>query len=116
MTPSQRSPNHAEFVSLKEYLESRIHAVEKGIDVANHSMQKRLDGMNEFREALKDQSARHITRDEVNIKFAAVEAQLKSLQYFKAALEGKASQAQANIVLGISILGLVVAVISLVTR
>jgi hypothetical protein len=114
--PSQRSPNHAEFVSLKEYLESRISAVEKSIEVANCAMQKRLEGMNEFRDTLKDQAARFVTRDEMDIKLSSLNEQLKSLNYFKASLEGKASQTQANIILLISIVGLALSVANLLSK
>jgi hypothetical protein len=114
-TPSQRSPNHAEFVSLREYLESRIAAVEKSIEVANSVMQARLATMNEFRDTLKDQAGRFVTRDEMDIKLNNLNEQLKTLQYFKASLEGKASQTQANIILFISILGLALSVASLLS-
>lgn len=114
--PSQRSPNHAEFVSLREYLESRIAAVEKAIEVANQAMQKRLEGMNEFRDTLRDQAGRFVTRDEMYIKLDVINEQLKILQYFKASLEGKASQTQANIILFISILGLALSVASLLSK
>ena len=107
------SPSRGEFVTLREYLESRIQAVEKGIEVANRSMQERLSGMNEFRETLKDQASRFVTRNELDTKLDDVNKQLKDLQLSKAELSGKASQTQANIILVLSILGLVMSAISL---
>ena len=79
-------------------------------------MQKRLDGMNEFRDTLKDQASRFVTRDEMAIKLDLINEQLKVLQYYKAQLEGKASQTQANIILLISILGLALSVASLLSK
>jgi len=112
----QPPPTHGEFVSLREYLESRIAAVEKAIEVANQAMQARLAAMNEFRDTLKDQAGRFVTRDELDSKVYNLNEQLKSLQYFKAQLEGKASQTQANIILLISVVSLAVSVIGLLTR
>ena len=43
-----------EYDRLKELLESRIAALEKSITVAYAAMERRLEGMNEFRESLKD--------------------------------------------------------------
>jgi predicted nuclease with TOPRIM domain len=113
MTEISNPPNRGDFVSLREYLESRIAAVEKGIEVANRSMQERLQGMNEFRDTLKDQAGRFVTRDELDSKMNNVNEQLKGLQYFKAQLEGKASQTQANIILLISIVSLAVSIVGL---
>ena len=107
-------PSHGDFVSLREFLECRIIAIEKGIEVANNSMQARLSGMNEFREALRDQAARHVTRDELDIKLENLAEQLRALQVFRAVLEGKASQTQANIILVIAIIGLIISIVSLV--
>src|SRR3989304_5414015 len=99
------SPSRGEFVTLREYLESRIQAVERGIEVANRSMQERLSGMNEFRDTLKDQAARFVTRDELETKLSTIDRQLKELQLDKAKLDGKASQSQAMITLIFAIIG-----------
>jgi hypothetical protein len=110
---SPRPPSHGEFVTLKEYVESRIEAVEKGIEVANAVMQDRLAGMNEFRDTLKDQASRFITREEVDIKLKSIEDRVQELQLSKAAMDGKASQTHANIIMVIAIIGLVISFISL---
>ena len=106
-------PNRGDFVSLREYLESRIFAVEKAIEVANVAMKERLFGMNEFRDTLKDQASRFVTRDEVDVKLETIHRQLKELQLAKAELEGKASQSQANIIFVIAVIGLVLSGIGL---
>lgn len=114
--PTPPRPTRGEIVTLREYLESRISAVEKSIDVANQAMQKRLEGMNEFRDTLKDQASRFVTRDELDTKMNGLNAKLEDLKYFKASLEGKASQMQANIILLISIIGLAVSIVSLLIK
>jgi hypothetical protein len=51
-------------VSLKEYVESRLIDLEKSIKLANTELNRRLEGMNEFRSQLKDQASSFITRPE----------------------------------------------------
>lgn len=65
--------SEGETVSLKEHFESRIQAVEKATDLARDNMEKRLAGMNEFRETLRDSAATFATRKEVEAKFDTIE-------------------------------------------
>jgi hypothetical protein len=57
----------SEPISLREYVDAQIHSLERiaemsrinqqtAIDKAERNMEKRLDGMNEFRNSLSDQS------------------------------------------------------------
>lgn len=55
-------------VSLKEYFESQINSIKEATTLARESMEKRLDGMNEFRDALKDQTSLFINRKEYEDK------------------------------------------------
>lgn len=63
-------------VTMKEYVDMRIEMLEKinqirdenikdNVNKANATMDRRLDGMNEFRDALKDSNATYITRSEL---------------------------------------------------
>ena len=74
---------HKDAVSLKDYfddkflasdkalilafesLKIRLESIDKATEVARVSMEKRLDGMNEFRDALKDQAGKFVTRAEL---------------------------------------------------
>lgn len=80
-------------------LDERIKSLEKATVVAKEQMDKRLDGMNEFRDTLKDQAGRFITRDEMNIKMDALEKTRKD-----------------NTSLLISLAGLTIAIISLLIK
>jgi len=64
--------------SLKEYFEmqfnlfenninNRFANSEEAVNKAEHEMNRRLNGMNEFREQLKDQENTYITRTEYNL-------------------------------------------------
>jgi hypothetical protein len=55
---------HGECVSLLEYIKELRKADLESLNNAKASMEKRLEGMNEFRAQLKDQTAGFITRTE----------------------------------------------------
>jgi len=55
----------ARFIALEELLNAKIHAQDKAVELAKTSMERRLDGMNEFRATLKDQTATFVTRSEL---------------------------------------------------
>ena len=65
-------------VGLKEYVDMRfsesdkakdnaLHSIEEARKEAQTAMEKRLEGMNEFRDQLRDQASRFITREEYTI-------------------------------------------------
>jgi hypothetical protein len=93
-----------EYNRLKELLESRISALEKSITVAYAAMERRLEGMNEFRESLKDQTARFVTKDEFN----RLQDEVKTLTAFKNTVQGRNS-----IAIFIALAGLIVAIIAI---
>lgn len=65
---------------LKDYTEARIQGIEKAINVANISMTARLEGMNEFREQLKDQASKFVTREEVDKSIQGLGKDIKALE------------------------------------
>lgn len=100
-------------VSLKEYFESRLCSIEQATKSAAAQMEKRLEGMNEFRDALKDQATKFLTKDEFNIQHIRVQDDVRMLRESKANLEGKASQTSVFIAYGIAVVSLIIAIISL---
>jgi len=94
-------------VSMTKYVDARIDEVKDAVKPALTSMDKRLDGMNEFRDTLKDQAARFVTREEMNLVVDRLRADIKELQLAKALLEGKASEESVNVVAGRAQWGLV---------
>ena len=83
-------------ITIKEYVERIVDDLEKRIEQARVTMEKRLDSMNEFRDALKDQSAKSPTREEMSSELDSIRKDVKSLISFKDSLEGKASQEDVN--------------------
>ena len=114
-----------EVVSLKEYFERRLdeqrayfeaklEAVDKTMREATESLNKRLEGMNEFRSALKDQNVTFLSRNEYFAQHEKLEADIRVLRESKAMLEGKASQQAVNVSTIIGIAGLLVGVVALI--
>jgi hypothetical protein len=123
--------------TLRELFELRFNAMDRAVNVALDSMNKRLEGMNEFRQALRDAQSQSITRTECGIAKTKIEEDLdgvkqktdemlrrseyeiqhqrvvediKMLRESKALLEGKASQMSVNITIAIAVMGLLVSI------
>jgi hypothetical protein len=102
--------------SLQTLMESRLAAIERATTVALAQLDRRLEGMNEFRDVLKDQTGRLATKDEVAAQLERVNVQIVELKEFRALLEGKASQSSVNVFMLMSALSLLVAFIGLALK
>lgn len=54
-----------EFKMCREIRATRLAAMDKALEMAHDTMETRLTGMNEFRETLRDQASKFITRNEL---------------------------------------------------
>lgn len=59
-------------VSLKDYTDQRFADNERAIDKAAAAVDKRLDGMNEFRDQLRDQASTFLPRTEYQVHHEAL--------------------------------------------
>lgn len=59
--------NEKHIISLREYFDAKFEALEKSIELSRASMEKRLEGMNEFREQLNKQAGTFITKTELDL-------------------------------------------------
>ena len=111
-------------VSLKEYFDARFDAMDKALELAQRTNDVRLEGMNEFRNAMKDQTGHFVTRTEADLKINNIAAELKAeqaavcadielLQKSQNIAEGKASQSSVIIVFVISAIGMGVSICGL---
>ena len=65
------------------YFERRVEDAQERVDKAEQQLNKRLEGMNEFRDTLKDQASQFITKREheaVESRISAIERALSSAQ------------------------------------
>lgn len=108
------------YVSLKEHVAARIDHLEEKLNVisdmnrqaadkAEQQMDKRLAGMNEFRDQLKEQAAKFITRDEIEVR-------LRALEISRATLEGKASAQALTVTTIMAAISIIIAIIGLIDR
>ena len=102
-----------EAVTLREYFESRLVALEKASQVAASALSERLAGMNEFRETLRDQAVKFVTREEVSLQIEKLGSEINTLREFKAALEGKASMSTVVFSALLGAAGIVIGIIGL---
>ena len=77
--------------SIKIYTDAKLSGIEKAIDIARAELEKRLEGMNEFRLSLKEQQANFIYRTEFADRREQVDADIRTLREKQAIAEGKAS-------------------------
>lgn len=81
-----------ETISLREYFESKLKDMDKATGVALDSLNKRLEGMNEFRDSLKDQATRLVSKAEYENSHLRLEEDIRSLRESRAEIMGKASK------------------------
>ena len=110
-------------VSLRTYFDAKLDALEKSQGLVYEAMGRRLDGLNQFREALRDQQSKFATcielaavRERLDVETTRFEKEIQALREFKATLEGKASQQSVIFAYALSILGLLIGIIGLVRK
>ena len=89
---------------------------EKSAALAAVIMERRLDMLNEFRTAMKDQAAGFFTRAEHDLYMESVASDLRSLREWRSELNGMASQHSVNVALLISLLSLLIGSVSILLR
>ena len=119
--PSDARIEHRVYVSLKEYLDAllkekdrlldiRVAEIYRIMDKSDEGFTARLDVMNKFREAMKDQASACLTRIEYDAKHGAICNEIKLLKENDDINRGKASQTSVNVAYAIALLGMVVSI------
>jgi hypothetical protein len=119
--------NGQELITIKEYVDrlfeerqrlfdAKFEDASKAIDKAEKSMHERLAGMNEFRDQLKDQASKFITREEMNVSIRSISENVSKLQSLADIAKGKASQNALLVTAGISIAGILISILALFMR
>lgn len=96
---------------MERLISEKFESNEKALITAKEALDKRLDSMNEFREALREQAAKMMTRDEYNVNHEAFRNQLNELSKAKERMEGKASQSSLYVATAIAVLSLFIGAI-----
>lgn len=98
-------------IALKEYFdrrleemdrryEQRFHSNDEAINKAERTMNERLNGMNEFRDALRDQSGRMATR----LEMTTLADRVQEVRGDMSNIGGRLTATAAGISIGVSIL------------
>jgi hypothetical protein len=130
-------------VTLRDYIEAKLEGIALSTKTALVTLDKRFDSINEIRGAMKDQIASFPTRNEIQNMIARytddietlksnagtyvtrnehvtlltrLESDVRMLRESRAELAGKASQLYVNICLAISIIGLAISVLGLISK
>jgi len=106
----------AKLAEAEHKLDIRLAAVDERTILSASTLEKRMEGMNEFRGQLKDQSGTFITRVEWTSYKERLDADIRDLREDRALAAGKASQQSVNVASLIAVGSLLLGVIGIVIR
>jgi hypothetical protein len=102
--------------ALHRLYDSRFKAMEQAVDKAEQQLRARLEGMNEFREALKDQASRLATRESLDMNRDQLIAMVEALSKRVAELEKDRANATGRSWMLWALLGTGLTVLSIALR
>ena len=101
MPPPTRPTTHtAEYVTLKDYVDKSLEARDKALEVACENLNRHLDA----------------TKAEYSTFKEAVDQDIRGLRESRSELAGKADQKQVNTAMILSVIGVMMAFISIVMK
>ena len=86
----------------------------EALETAKSAMEERLNKMNEFRDAIKDQNANFVTKPEFEARIDSVCKDIVEFKEFIAAINAKADQKQVDRLTIVSIISIVIALVSVI--
>ena len=101
---------------LKEFLEQQLLTIDRTSRDKATAMEKRLEGMNELRGAMKDQASQFAERKELMSVKENLEKDIRILREAKAETHGKSEQTGIILAVIFSILGVVLSVLAIVLK
>lgn len=102
--------------ALKELIDAKLIASSLALEKFSVANNERLKSMNEFRNALKDQTSAFITRTEVELKNRHLEDGMNLLSKKTAQSEGRASQTAVFVAIVLALIGIVIGVIQIFVK
>ena len=106
--------SEAVFVSLRDYIDLRFSEHQRVQDKADEAIAVRLHAMNATREAMREQAARFVTRQEADLVHKAMCDNIEALREESAENRGKASQRSVLVAYALSLISLVIGLLRLV--
>jgi hypothetical protein len=102
--------------ALQELLETRIAAIETGIRVALVAMEKRLDGMNEWRGSMNDREKFFANKIWIEGQLEAIKKDMADLKQIRDIATGRATQSSVYVAYALTIISIIIGVVSLVSN
>ena len=68
------------YIEHQKYLDAKFDSIDNAVGVAKNEMDRRLEGMNEFRDQLTQQSATFVPRSELIIQLDKIEGWIKNIE------------------------------------
>jgi len=99
-----------------ETTDLKINALKEATTLAKDSMEIRLEGMNRFREDLREQAKTLYSRQEHDLYAAKVTDQIQNHQSILDQLKGKAEQSAVNIALLLAAIATILSLIDFITH
>jgi hypothetical protein len=112
MTKGNDQFTHKDGVSLKEHFNQRFLDIQRAVDKAEQTINTRLEGMNEFRETIKDQQATMGTKADIE----QLGNRINKLEALSDIASGKADQESVNRANLMSIIALGIGIITFILR
>jgi len=106
----------SKITDLKEFVKAMLDALEKAVTLAASIMEKRLEGMNEFRAQLKDQQSTFVQKAEHDVVHEKLDGDIRELRESRAELKGMATQKSVIIAYIIAGISMIFTAIGLLTR
>jgi len=91
----------------------KLEEAEKALNMARQTLERRLEGMNEFRAQLKEQAGTFIIRSEFMATMERWDREIKNLNRAKDLVEGKASVTSVYLALLVGLLSIFISIINL---
>lgn len=99
--------------NLREFLEQQLEAIDRNTRDKAAVMDKRLEGMNELRGAMKDQALLYAEKKDLYAVKESLEKDVRMLRESKAELHGKSSQTAIIVAVIFSILSITLTAVGL---
>ena len=104
------------FKEIEKRLTYQLNAMERATDVALEEHNRRLAGMNEFREQLNDQADTFSTRSECHLLHDRLDNDIRELREWRASMMSVASLKAVYFAWGLSLLALLIALYNVLAK
>ena len=96
----------ASIAGLEKLMDTKLNGIARTTDAVARDLDRRLEGMNEFRAQLEAQAKTLANKAEVELELKRIRDQIEAMQMWQHRQEGKASQQSVNVALLMALVGL----------